>query len=234
MFDNITTASVTQTPHPICTHSRGLNPPTQIHYSPTMLWDLWASSGIGGRERENMHWLKAPDSPIQSRPKEHQLFCILTQRLITRKCVPGWQMQMETDSDKNDNGIGLEGVTEVEAGCCLKYLIIDTGGSEMLFDPGGVWMSSENCQDFEVKYINDAWRKCVCAFVSDRACVCVCVFCRGGREVVALWRSLYHIGTMIIICLQDITFNIFVLFKAAVLEKENVWTSFCLLLKASD
>ena len=33
---------------------------------------------------------------------------------------------METDSDKNDNGIGLEGVTEVEAGCCLKYLIIDT------------------------------------------------------------------------------------------------------------
>lgn len=47
-------------------------------------------------------------------------------------------------------------------------------------------MSSENCQDFEVKYINDAWRKCVCAFVSDRACVCVCVFCRGGREVVAL------------------------------------------------
>lgn len=35
-------------------------------------------------------------------------------------------MQMETDSDKNDNGIGLEGVTEVEAGGCLKYLIIDT------------------------------------------------------------------------------------------------------------
>lgn len=35
-------------------------------------------------------------------------------------------MQMETDSDSNDNGIGLEGLTEVEAGCCLKYLIIDT------------------------------------------------------------------------------------------------------------
>lgn len=35
-------------------------------------------------------------------------------------------MQMETDSDKNDNGIGLEGVTGVEAVCCLKYLIIDT------------------------------------------------------------------------------------------------------------
>lgn len=35
-------------------------------------------------------------------------------------------MQMETDSDKNDNGIDLEGMTEVEAGCCLKYLIIDT------------------------------------------------------------------------------------------------------------
>lgn len=35
-------------------------------------------------------------------------------------------MQMETDSDKNDNGIGLEGMTEVKAGCCLKYLIIDT------------------------------------------------------------------------------------------------------------
>lgn len=34
-------------------------------------------------------------------------------------------MQMETDSDKNDNCTGLEGVTEVEAGCCLKYLIID-------------------------------------------------------------------------------------------------------------
>lgn len=34
-------------------------------------------------------------------------------------------MQMETDSDKNDNCIGLEGVTKVEAGCCLKYLIID-------------------------------------------------------------------------------------------------------------
>lgn len=34
-------------------------------------------------------------------------------------------MQMETGSDKNDNCIGLEGVTEVEARCCLKYLIID-------------------------------------------------------------------------------------------------------------
>lgn len=29
-------------------------------------------------------------------------------------------MQMETDSDKNDNGIGLEGVTEVEVGMLLK------------------------------------------------------------------------------------------------------------------
>lgn len=66
-------------------------------------------------------------------------------------------MQMETDSDSNDNGIGLEGLTEVEAGCCLKYLIIDTEVGGMLFDPGGVWMSSEEkkCQDFEVKYIND-------------------------------------------------------------------------------
>lgn len=35
-------------------------------------------------------------------------------------------MQMETDSDKNDKGIGLEGVTEVEVGFFLKYLIIDT------------------------------------------------------------------------------------------------------------
>lgn len=41
----------------------------------------------------------------------------------------------------------------------------------MLFDPGGVWMSSENWQDFEVKCINDA---CV------RMCACVC---RGGWEV---------------------------------------------------
>lgn len=47
-------------------------------------------------------------------------------------------------------------------------------------------MSSENCQDFEVKYINDARRKCVCIRKRPCMCVWVCVFCRGGREVVAL------------------------------------------------
>lgn len=42
-------------------------------------------------------------------------------------------------------------------------------------------MSSENCQDFEVKYINDAWRKCVC--IRKRPCmrVCVCVLQRRPR-----------------------------------------------------
>lgn len=40
-------------------------------------------------------------------------------------------------------------------------------------------MSSENCQDFEVKYINDA-HVSVCTYV------CACVFiCIGGQEVMA-------------------------------------------------
>lgn len=121
-----------------------------------------------------MHWLKAPDSPIQSRPKEHQLFCILTQRLITRKCVRGWQMQMETDSDKNDNCIGLEGVTEVEAGCCLKYLIIDMEAARCC-------LTLEECECHQkigktLKWNALMMHVCACA----RVCVCVC---RGGWEV---------------------------------------------------
>lgn len=121
-----------------------------------MLWDLWGSGVTGVRKAENMHWLKAKDSPIQSRPKEHQLFCILTQRLITRKCVwGGWQMQMETDSDKNDNGIALRGGHRGGGGMLFRIFNNWYGGSEMLFDPGEVWMSPwKNSKDFEVKYIN--------------------------------------------------------------------------------
>ena len=44
-------------------------------------------------------------------------------------------------------------------------------------------MSSENCQDFEVKYINDAWRKCV--WIHKRPCMCVCVC--FAEEAERLW-----------------------------------------------
>ena len=123
-----------------------------------------------------MHWLKAPDSPIQSRPKEHQLFCILTQRLITRKCVRGWQMQMETGSDKNDNCIGLEGVTEVEARCCLKYLIID-------MEAGRCCLTLGECECHQKIGKTLKWNA-----LMMHVCMRVCreedeEVCRGGWEV---------------------------------------------------
>lgn len=48
-------------------------------------------------------------------------------------------MQMETDSDKNDNGIGLEGMTEVKTESCLKYLIID-------MEAAGCCLTLEECE----------------------------------------------------------------------------------------
>lgn len=120
-----------------------------------MLWDLWGSGGTGERKRENMHWLKAKDSPIQSRPEEHQLFCILTQRLITRKCVRGddecrWKLTLT----KMITASFSWGVDRGGGGMLLKIFNNWYGGSEMLFDPGGVWMSQKKRKDFEVKYIN--------------------------------------------------------------------------------
>lgn len=83
-------------------------------------------------------------------------------------------MQMETDSDKNDNCIGLEGVTEVEAGCCLKYLIIDMEAARCC-------LTLEECECHQkigktLKWNALMMHVCACA----RVCVCVC---RGGWEV---------------------------------------------------
>ena len=192
MFDNITTASVTQTPHPICTHSRASTPHKYI--TDQQCFEIYEGvvAQEGWRERQNMHWLKAPDSPIQSRPKEHQLFCILTQRLITRKCVQGWQMQMETDSDKNDNGIGLEGVTEVEAGCCLKYLIIDT-------EPVRCCLTLEECECHQKIAKTLKWNTLM---MRARVCVHLCILCVDrlysmfAEQAKRLWpvrvTELYH------------------------------------------
>lgn len=85
-------------------------------------------------------------------------------------------MQMETDSDKNDNCIGLEGVTKVEAGCCLKYLIIDMEAARCC-------LTLEECECHQKIGKTLKWNALmmhVCA--REHAHVCVRV-CRGGWEV---------------------------------------------------